>query len=76
MINTGTAFPVAGGDYTYIQKTLGSIPAFLCLYIYVFMGPVAAAVSSRIVGEYLLPIFGLECHMYIIVVLAIFLNSE
>jgi amino acid permease len=72
----GTAFPVAGGDYVYIQQTLGYLPAFMCLYIYVFMGPVAVAVASRTVGEYLLPVFGMECHTALLITLAVFLNSK
>ena len=72
----GTAFPVAGGDYVYIQKTVGSLPAFMCLYIYVFMGPVAAAVAARTVGEYILPIMGLQCNVVILLVSSVFLNGE
>ena len=72
----GTAFPVAGGDYVYIQQTVGYLPAFMCLYIYVFMGPVAVAVASRTVGEYMLPIFGLQCNTAILILLAVFLNSK
>ena len=72
----GTAFPVAGGDYKYVQNTLGSLPGFMCLFTYILLAPVAAAVMARTVGEYLMPLAGLECRYYIVVLLAIFLNCE
>ena len=71
----GTAFPVAGGDYVYIQKTVGDLMASMCLYIYVFIGPVAAAVMTRTFGEYLLPSIGLGCSEYLMVLMGVVLNS-
>ena len=70
----GTAFPMAGGDYKYIQNTLGSVPGFMSLLTYVLLAPVATAVLARTAVEYLMPLVGLECHNYTVVLLAVFLN--
>ena len=72
----GTAFPVAGGDYVYIQQTVGNLLAFMCLFIYTLMGPVAAAVMSRTFGEYILPSIGLQCNPYLMALMAVVLNSK
>ena len=44
--------------------------------MYVFMGPVAAAVMGRTVGEYILPSLGLECHEYLTALIAVMLCGK
>ena len=68
----GTALPVAGGDYSYLYKILGPLPAFLCLWTTVLLiGPCSGAVMARTVGEYIFLLFDLGCNTTLIVLTAV-----
>ncbi|XP_053323885.1 b(0,+)-type amino acid transporter 1-like [Spea bombifrons] len=49
----GTTFPSCGGEYYYIKKGLGSIPAFIFLWTGVlFTGPAVTTVNALMFAEY------------------------
>ena len=67
----GTAIPVAGGDYAYIQTLLGPFPAFLCLWmLVVLVAPAAATIMGLAVAEYLAGMLDLDCHTWIVLLVA------
>ena len=73
----GTALPFAGGDYAYLHFILGPLPAFLCLWTTVLLiGPCCGALMGRTVGTYLLTMFGVECNMLLLVLVAIWVNCK
>ena len=69
----GSALPVAGGDYAYINHVLGPLPGFLCLWVMVILvGPIAAAIMGRTIGVYFNAVFGLECNTLLVVLVSLF----
>lgn len=65
----GVTIPRSGGEYIYILKTFGSLPAFLCLWIiFVTIGCVSVAANSLIFAQYLLQPFFPTCTIPIIAV--------
>ena len=60
----------------YVERTLGPCPAFVCLFVYVLLGPVGGAIMARTFAEYLLPLLGLQCHTYLVIVWGVLLNCE
>ncbi|XP_010616333.1 b(0,+)-type amino acid transporter 1 [Fukomys damarensis] len=59
----GALFPEAGGEYAYILRTFGSLPAFLVIYMFVLVGrPAGVAALSLSLAEYALAPFYLGCH--------------
>lgn len=73
----GTALPLSGGDYSYIQIILGPLPAFLCLWITVLvLGPAAGAVMGRTMALYLLDMFELSRQTNVLLLLAASITSE
>ena len=73
----GTSMPVAGGDVTFIYKTLGAFPSFLCLWAaVVLVGPVTGALMGRTVGTYFSQLIGMECYTPIVVIIAIWTNCK
>ncbi|XP_045165905.2 b(0,+)-type amino acid transporter 1-like [Mercenaria mercenaria] len=58
----GTLVPLSGGDYTYIRKGLGSVPAFLAVWIYTLFGSTGSmAVLSLVFADYLLALLFGSC---------------
>ena len=58
----GTSIPRSGGDYAYIKEAFGSIPAFLFLYVALFIViPAWNAVGSLTFALYLLAPFFPDC---------------
>ncbi|XP_004696452.1 b(0,+)-type amino acid transporter 1-like [Echinops telfairi] len=54
--------PESGGDYAYILRTFGSLPAFLVIYTFVLVGrPAAIAALSLSFAEYAVAPFYLGC---------------
>ncbi|KAK3597118.1 hypothetical protein CHS0354_021227 [Potamilus streckersoni] len=55
----GTSIPESGGEYVYIKRAFGEIPAFICLWInFLLICPVGLAAMSLMFSVYLLqPIF-------------------
>ncbi|KAL3879806.1 hypothetical protein ACJMK2_032088 [Sinanodonta woodiana] len=55
----GTSIPESGGEYIYIKRAFGEIPAFICLWInFLLICPVGLAAMSLMFSVYLLqPIF-------------------
>ncbi|XP_074650648.1 large neutral amino acids transporter small subunit 1-like isoform X1 [Tubulanus polymorphus] len=55
----GTTIPRSGGEYIYILKAFGPLPAFLCLWInFICIGAVSNAANSLIFATYVLkPMF-------------------
>ncbi len=73
----GSAIPIAGGDYAYINYVLGPFPAFLCLWVLVILAaPSAAAIMGRTVGTYLATLVGLECNVIPVVLVAAFVVGK
>jgi len=60
----GVTIPRSGGEYIYILKSFGALPAFMCLWItYVTIGCVSTAANSLLFAEYLLKAFYLDCEV-------------
>ncbi|XP_043773170.1 b(0,+)-type amino acid transporter 1-like [Cervus elaphus] len=58
----GTLVPESGGEYTYILRTFGSLPAFLVIYMFVLVGrPATIAAISLSFAEYVLVPFYPGC---------------
>ncbi|XP_052040725.1 b(0,+)-type amino acid transporter 1-like isoform X1 [Apodemus sylvaticus] len=58
----GSLVPESGGDYAYILRTFGSLPAFLVIYIFVLVGrPAAITAVSLSFAEYALAPFYPGC---------------
>ena len=58
----GVTIPRSGGEYIYILKSFGALPAFMGLWImYVTIGCVSTAANSLLFAEYLLKAFYLDC---------------
>lgn len=58
----GTMITMSGGDYAYIYKAFGSLPAFLLLWVtVVIIRPTAQAVVALTFGNYLLQPFFPDC---------------
>ncbi len=73
----GSALPVAGGDYAYINYVLGPFPGFLCLWtMVVLVAPIAVAIMGRTVGTYLITIFDLQCSTLLLVLVALFVVGK
>lgn len=55
----GTTIPESGGEYIYIKRAFGDVPAFICLWInFVLICPVGIAASALIFSMYILqPVF-------------------
>lgn len=55
----GTTIPESGGEYIYIYRAFGEVPAFICLWInFVLICPVGIAASALIFSMYILqPLF-------------------
>ncbi|KAK7097442.1 large neutral amino acids transporter small subunit 1-like [Littorina saxatilis] len=55
----GATFPESGGEYLYIMRAFGDLPAFLCLWVnFIIINPVGQAASSLIFAVYILrPMF-------------------
>lgn len=50
----GTSIPESGGEYIYIKRAFGDVPAFICLWInFVLICPVGIAASALIFSMYL-----------------------
>ncbi|ELU13395.1 hypothetical protein CAPTEDRAFT_121712 [Capitella teleta] len=60
----GSVMPVSGGDYAYIQRILGQIPAFVCLWATLLLLSSACALMARSAALYLLQMFNMQCHMF------------
>ncbi|XP_048776008.1 large neutral amino acids transporter small subunit 1-like isoform X1 [Ostrea edulis] len=51
----GTTIPESGGEYIYIKRAFGKIPAFVCLWInFLLICPVGIAASALIFSLYIL----------------------
>ena len=73
----GTALPVAGGDYAYLYRILGPLPAFLSLWTTVLLiGPTAGALMGRTVATYFFSIFGVQCSVALSVLTAVLVNGK
>ena len=73
----GTAMPVAGGDYSYINHLLGPLPAFLCLWtICILIAPCAAALMGRTIGAYFTTLFDQDCQILNVVFISIFCTRK
>ncbi|XP_021508466.1 b(0,+)-type amino acid transporter 1-like isoform X1 [Meriones unguiculatus] len=58
----GSLVPESGGDYAYILRTFGSLPAFLVIYMFVLVGrPAAITAVSLSFAEYVLAPFYPGC---------------
>ncbi|XP_021035141.1 putative L-type amino acid transporter 1-like protein MLAS isoform X2 [Mus caroli] len=58
----GSLVPESGGEYAYILRTFGSLPAFLVIYIYVLVGrPASITAVSLSFAEYVLAPFYPGC---------------
>ena len=54
----GTAIPESGGDYAYIKKAFGPLPAFLFLYVALFIiMPAGNAISALTFAHYIISPF-------------------
>jgi len=55
----GTSIPESGGEYIYIKRAFGDVPAFICLWMnFVLICPVGIAASALIFSMYILqPVF-------------------
>jgi amino acid transporter len=54
----GTAIPESGGDYAYIKKAFGPLPAFLFLYVALFIiMPAGIAISALTFAHYIVSPF-------------------
>ena len=58
----GACIPQSGGEYVYIKRTFGDVPAFLCCWVnLVIVCPVSVAASCLVFATYILkPLFP-EC---------------
>ena len=57
----GTAIPESGGDYAYIKKAFGPLPAFLFLYVALFViMPAGNAITALTFAHYIVSPFGCE----------------
>lgn len=73
----GTAMPVAGGDYSYINHLLGPLPAFLCLWtICILIAPCAGALMGRTIGAYFTALFDQDCQTLNIVLIAVWVTGK
>lgn len=53
-----STIPESGGEYIYIQKAFGDLPAFICLWInFILICPVAIAACALIFSMYILKPF-------------------
>ncbi|XP_072566248.1 cystine/glutamate transporter-like isoform X1 [Paramormyrops kingsleyae] len=58
----GTTFKKSGGQYIYLQETLGPLPAFLYLWVeFIVIRPAAASVVSLAFGRYVIEPFFAPC---------------
>ncbi|XP_023566889.1 b(0,+)-type amino acid transporter 1 isoform X2 [Octodon degus] len=58
----GALFPEAGGEYAYILRTFGSLPAFMAIYLFELMRkPAGVAAVSLSLAEYALASFYPGC---------------
>lgn len=60
----GTSIPKSGGDFAYIQEAFGSLPAFLFLWVALFIIiPAGNAVAALTLATYILKPFytGVDC---------------
>ncbi|XP_069585075.1 b(0,+)-type amino acid transporter 1-like isoform X1 [Ranitomeya imitator] len=58
----GTTFPSSGGEYFYIKKGLGPIPAFIFLWTFiVFLRPAMTTVQALMFAEYVIQPFFPGC---------------
>uniref|UniRef100_A0A6I8PJI6 Solute carrier family 7 (anionic amino acid transporter), member 13 n=1 Tax=Xenopus tropicalis TaxID=8364 RepID=A0A6I8PJI6_XENTR len=58
----GTTLPASGGEYLYIKRGLGPIPAFIFLWTcIIFMRPAAMTVQALMFSEYVVQPFYPEC---------------
>lgn len=58
----GTTIPESGGEYIYIQRAFGDLPAFICLWInFILICPVAIAACALIFSMYILQPFFPDC---------------
>ena len=58
----GTTVPESGGEYIYIQRAFGDLPAFICLWInFILICPVAIAACALIFSMYILKPFFPDC---------------
>ena len=59
----GTAIPLSGGEYTYLRRVFGGLPAFLYTWTSCFaMRPIAAGITTLTFARYLArPLFSEEC---------------
>lgn len=58
----GSLVPESGGDYAYVLRTFGSLPAFLIIYTFVLVGrPAAITAVSLSFAEYVLAPFYPGC---------------
>lgn len=54
-LNTGTMIPKSGGDYAYINDAFGPLPAFLYLYVALFvLVPTGNAITALTFAQYIL----------------------
>ena len=68
----GTMIPRAGGDYAYIYEILGPLPAFMLLWIHiVVIASCSCALIARTAGLYLLEPLDMDCHLWLITLIAI-----
>ncbi|XP_063307355.1 solute carrier family 7 member 13-like isoform X1 [Pelobates fuscus] len=59
----GTTFPSCGGEYFYIKRGLGSLPAFIFLWTGVlFTGPAVTTLNALMFSEYAVQPFFPGCH--------------
>ncbi len=73
----GTALPVAGGDFAYLHRILGPLPAFLSLWTTVLLiGPTSGALMGRTVATYLFSMFGVQCSVPLSIMTAVLVNGE
>ncbi len=72
----GTALPVAGGDYAYLNIIMGPLPAFLSLWTTTLLiAPSCAALMGRTVSVYIFGMVGMECDQLLVVLLAIWVTG-
>ncbi|XP_072566253.1 cystine/glutamate transporter-like isoform X1 [Paramormyrops kingsleyae] len=58
----GTTFRKSGGQYVYLQETLGPLPAFLCLWVeFIVIRPATVSVVSLAFGRYVIEPFFAPC---------------
>uniref|UniRef100_A0A3Q3JJ05 Uncharacterized protein n=1 Tax=Monopterus albus TaxID=43700 RepID=A0A3Q3JJ05_MONAL len=57
----GTSFTKSGAHYTYLLETLGPLPAFLRLWVELFIWPASASYVSLAFGRYVVEPFFAPC---------------